>query len=65
MKVFSLKRFVISRQFNLCQRIVSLQDGWPQQCNGKSVEQLKQDGYIILDGWVKDKKERHNENKAT
>ncbi len=57
MKVFSLNRFVHDRNIPLRSRLRALLNGWPQWCNGKSVEEIKE-VYMIGPEWTEEKKEQ-------
>lgn len=56
MKVFSLNRFVHDRNIPLRSRLRALLNGWPQWCNGKTLEEVRK-VYKILPEWVEEKKE--------
>ncbi|MPM13398.1 hypothetical protein SDC9_59755 [bioreactor metagenome] len=57
MQVFSLEHFKKDKRITRRSLRISLRSGWPQECDGKPVEEVRK-VYKILPEWTVEKKEQ-------
>lgn len=57
MQVFSLELFKKDKRITRRSLRISLRSGWPQECDGKPVEEVRK-VYKILSEWVENREEK-------
>ena len=57
MKVFSLEAYKRSMQHDKKNRAKALELGWPQRFDGKTEEEIKQEGCIVHPAWMIEKEQ--------